>query len=458
MNQIDTIAAIATGLGNSSIGIVRISGSEAVKIADKVYRSKKVKKRLGSQKTHTIHYGYVYDRDILVDEVMVVIMRGPNSYTTEDTVEINCHGGAFVTNKILETIIKHGARPAEPGEFTKRAFLNGRIDLSKAEAVLDLIESKNDYALRSSLLQLSGALYEEIKKMRNEILYEIAFIESALDDPEHISTEGYSEKLEVKVEKLLNKLEKMLKDSKNGKILKEGIDTVILGKPNVGKSTFLNLLLGEERAIVTDLEGTTRDILKESICLKGIQLNVMDTAGIRNTEDIVEKIGVDRAKECALKADLILYVVDTSVPLDINDKEIMNIIKEKNTIILLNKSDLNSVVTRESLLHLNKKIIWISAKENIGMEQLEEEIEKMFLEGKINFNDELFLTNMRHIHHIKEAYESLVLVKESIRDKMTEDFYSIDLMNGYTSLGMIIGEETGEDVVNEIFSKFCMGK
>ncbi len=458
MSQFDTIAAVATGLGNSSIGIVRISGSEAVKIADKVYRSKKVKKRLGNQKTHTIHYGYVYDRDILVDEVMVVVMRGPNSYTTEDTVEINCHGGAFVTNKVLETVIKYGARPADPGEFTKRAFLNGRIDLSKAEAVLDLIQAKNDYALRSSLSQLRGSLYEEIKKIRNEILYEIAFIESALDDPENISTEGYSKKLESKVEELLNKLQKMLKNSKNGKVLKEGIDTVILGKPNAGKSTFLNLLLGEERAIVTDLEGTTRDILKESICLKGIQLNIMDTAGIRNTEDIVEKIGVDKAKEYASRADLILYVVDTSVPLDINDEEIMNIVKGKNAIILLNKSDLKSVVTRDSLLHLHKKIICISAKENMGMEQLEEEIEKMFLEGKINFNDEIFLTNMRHVHHMKEAYESLTLVKESIRDKMTEDFFSIDLMNGYTSLGMIIGEETGENIVNEIFSKFCMGK
>ena len=478
MNQIDTIAASATGLGNSSIGIVRISGSEAVKIADKVYRSKKVKKRLGSQKTHTIHYGYVYDRDILVDEVMVVIMRGPNSYTTEDTVEINCHGGAFVTNKILETVIKHGARPAEPGEFTKRAFLNGRIDLSKAEAVMDIIQSQNDFALESSVEQLRGAISRKITQMREKIIYHIAFIEAALDDPEHISLEGYREQLKEEILSMEGELSYLVDSFSNGRVMTEGIKTVILGKPNVGKSSLMNVLLGEERAIVTNIAGTTRDTLEEKLSMGGITLHVVDTAGIRDTKDVVEKIGVERARQFAGKADLILYVVDTSVNLDENDKEIASFIasNHKSVIVLLNKSDLDNVVSEEDVSNLflnfinssmaekeeNGKgsIIMLksSARNHSGLEELEKTVRDIFFQGEIKSSNEIVITNMRHKEALQEAFDSLMLVKKSIEEGMPEDFYSIDLMSAYSSLGRIIGEEVDDDLVEEIFSKFCLGK
>ena len=389
-------------------------------------------------------------------------MKAPNSYTTEDTVEIDCHGGILVMNKILELIIKNGARLAEPGEFTKRAFLNGRIDLTKAEAVIDVINSKNDFALKSSVNQLKGSLSELIKGVRDDILYEIAFIESALDDPEHISLDGYQEKLSKKVNTLLLSLEKLLSTADNGKILKEGINTVILGKPNAGKSSLLNRLVGEEKAIVTSIAGTTRDVLEETIRLHGIQLNMIDTAGITATEDEVEKIGVEKAKKYATDADLIIYVVDSSLPLDEKDEEIISLIQNKNVIVLLNKTDLDSMVSEEDIRKYfdNKNLIVIktSTKENIGINIFEDTIKEMFFHGNLSFNDEIYITNMRHKEAIHNAYESLKLVMKSLEDDMPEDFYSIDLMSAYSSLGYVIGEEVGEDLVNEIFSKFCMGK
>jgi len=469
----ETIAAIATAMSNSGIGIIRISGEAAITIADKIYCSKNRKKKLSQVKSHTIHYGFIYDKGELVDEVMVAVMKAPNSYTKEDTVEINCHGGVLIMNRILEVIIKNGARLAEPGEFTKRAFLNGRIDLSKAEAVMDVIQSKNEYALKSSMNQLNGAVFKKIKELREEIIYEIAFIESALDDPEHISIEGYNEKLFSKIENLTERISKLIASSDNGKMLKEGINTVIVGKPNVGKSSLLNLLAGEEKAIVTNVAGTTRDVLEETIRLHGIGLNIIDTAGIRSTEDVVEKIGVEKAKKYAADADLIVYVVDASVDFDESDEEIIELIKDKNTIILLNKTDLDSVITEEYLcnrldnvtekskkpdLHGNYKIIKTSIKENIGIDIFENTIRDMFFHNELKFNDEIFITNMRHKEALQDAYNSLMMVKKSLEDNMPEDFYSIDLMNAYASLGMIIGEEVGEDLVNEIFSKFCMGK
>lgn len=462
----ETIAAIATAMSNSGIGIIRISGETAISVADKVYRSKNKIKKLSEVKSHTIHYGFIYDGEEMIDEVMVAVMKAPKSYTTEDTVEINCHGGILIMNRILEVILKNGARLAEPGEFTKRAFLNGRIDLSKAEAVMDVIQSKNEFALKSSISQLNGAVYEKIKKMREEIIYEIAFIESALDDPEHISTEGYPEKLSVKIEDLAERISKLISSADNGKMLKEGINTVIVGKPNVGKSSLLNLLVGEEKAIVTDIAGTTRDVLEETIKLHGIGLNIIDTAGIRSTDDVVEKIGVEKAKKYAADADLIVYVVDSSVDLDESDEEIIKLIQGKNTIILLNKTDLDSVVTEEYLckkindvnLHGKKKIIKTSTKENIGIDIFEDTIKDMFFHNELKFNDEVYITNMRHKEALQDAYDSLLMVKKSLEDDMPEDFYSIDLMSAYASLGMIIGEEVGEDLVNEIFSRFCMGK
>ncbi len=448
----DTIASIATAMSNSGIGIVRISGEESLNIIQKVYKGKTLK-------DHAIHYGYIVDGDETIDEVLVMVMKGPHSFTGEDTVEINCHGGVYVVKRILETVIKAGARPAEPGEFTKRAFLNGKIDLSQAEAVIDVINSKNEYALKSSVSQLKGNVQKKIKEIREQIIYHTAFIETALDDPEHISVDGYGETLRLTVDNLLCELDVLLKSSDNGRIIKEGIKTVIVGKPNAGKSSLLNVLVGEERAIVTDIAGTTRDVLEETINLNGISLNIMDTAGIRNTEDIVEKIGVDKAKTYANEADLVIYVVDASREFDQNDYDIMELIRDKKTIILLNKSDLATVITKDMVKSIiDKPIVAISAKEEQGIEEFEEIIKNMFFHGELSFNDEVYITNMRHKSAIQDAYNSLQKVIVSIDNDMPEDFYSIDLLDAYESLGSITGETIGEDLVNEIFSKFCMGK
>ncbi len=455
----DTIAAIATAMSPSGIGIIRLSGEEALEIIDRIYVSKDGKKKISNCQTHTIHYGYIYDGEELIDEVMVLFMKAPNTYTKEDTIEIDCHGGVYVMKRILETVIKYGARPAEPGEFTKRAFLNGRIDLTQAESVIDVINSKNSFALKSSLSQLKGSVLTDVKKIRANILHEIAFIETALDDPEHISLDGYSMQLMSVVKNEIKEIKRLLDSADNGRILKEGINTVILGKPNAGKSSLLNVLVGEERAIVTDIAGTTRDVLEEQINLHGISLNIMDTAGIRNTEDVVEKIGVTKAKEYANKADFIIYVIDSSTKLDESDFEIMDILKDKKAVVLLNKSDLNIVTSKEEVeKHLDKTIISISAKENTGITELENTIKEMFFHGEVSFNDEVYITNIRQKNSLQEAYDSLHLVVRSIEDEMPEDFYSIDLMNAYEALGKMIGESIEDDLVNEIFSKFCMGK
>ncbi len=461
-----TIAAISTAMSNSGIGIVRMSGKDAVAIADKVYQGKKNKK-LSEQASHTIHYGYIKDGDQTIDEVLVMLMRGPHSYTGEDTVEINCHGGVYVVKRTLELLLKNGARPAEPGEFTKRAFLNGRLDLSQAEAVGDLIMSQNEYALQSSVSQLKGNIKEKISKIRSQIIYHTAFIETALDDPEHYSVDGYGEELRATVDELIREVSGLLDTCDDGRIIKEGIQTVILGKPNAGKSSFLNALIGEDRAIVTDIAGTTRDVLEEHINLQGISLNIMDTAGIRDTQDVVEKIGVERAKTYAEKADLVICLIDASEKLDENDLEIMNILKDKTAIILLNKSDLNTVVTKDDVIKVYQSccgtekeisIMEISAKELFGIDEFERVLKEMFFAGNLAFNNEIYITNMRHKTALKDAFESLNKVIMSIDAGVPEDFFSIDLMDAYESLGSITGETIGEDLVNEIFSKFCMGK
>lgn len=455
----DTIAAIATAMTPSGIGIIRISGDDSFELIDKIYKSKSGKKLLSQCDSHTVHYGFIYDGDEKIDEVMVLIMRAPNTYTREDTIEIDCHGGVFVMKRILETVIKYGARPAEPGEFTKRAFLNGRIDLSQAESVIDVINSKNEFALKNSLSQLNGAVLDSIKQIREVLLHEIAFIESALDDPEHISLESYPQKLLLIVDNQIKSIDKLLESSDNGRILKEGINTVIVGKPNAGKSSLLNILVGEDRAIVTDIAGTTRDVLEEQINLDGITLNLVDTAGIRDTDDIVEKIGVDRAKQYADSADLIIYVIDSSTELDDNDFSIIDILKDKNAIVLLNKSDLSTITTEDIVKkYLDKPVIYISAKDRTGIDELESKISEMFLHGQVSFNDEVYITNIRHKNSLTEALNSLKLVVESINNDMPEDFYSIDLMNAYEELGLIIGEAVEDDLMQEIFSKFCMGK
>ena len=418
----ETIAAIATALSDSGIGIVRISGENAIYIVDSIFRSASGKKILTKVQSHMIHYGYIVDKDEnIIDEVMTSVMKAPKSYTMEDTVEINCHGGVLVMQKVLETVLQAGARLAEPGEFTKR--------------------------------------------------YQIAFIESALDDPEHISLEGYPEQLAEKVTGFEKEIQKLLATADNGRLMKEGISTVIVGKPNAGKSSLLNMLLGEDRAIVTEIAGTTRDALHETINLHGISLNMIDTAGIHETQDVVEKIGVERAKKYAVEADLILYVVDASETLDEDDQNIIPLLEGKKAIILLNKSDLENKITEESLKETLEKVLEHTGEiqilrtstidpssENSGMEELEETIRNMFFEGKLRHNNELVVTNLRHKEALQDALNSLQLVEQSIEDGMPEDFYSIDLTSAYASLGKIIGEEVDEDVVNEIFSKFCMGK
>ena len=461
MNK-ETIAAIATSLSESGIGIIRVSGDEATKIVNHIFVSKKKDFQLIDAKTHTIHYGHIVDGEKVLDEVLVSVMKGPRSYTGEDVVEINCHGGVFIMQKMLELVIRNGARCAEPGEFTKRAFLNGRIDLSEAEAVMDLIQSQNDFALEASVNQLRGSVSSIIKELRSKIIYEIAFIESALDDPENYDTDGYSEKLYVIVQDIKNQIHNLILKADNGKMLKEGIKTVILGKPNAGKSSFLNRLVGEEKAIVTNIAGTTRDTLEETIRLNGISLQLIDTAGIRETNDVVEKIGVEKARKYAEEADLILYIVDASVPLNESDETILELIRDKKNIVLLNKSDLNVVVTeemiRERLSSSNQYIIKISALLDQGIDCFENTIKEMFFQGDISFNNEVVITSVRHKESLMDAENSLNMVLQSIEDDMSEDFFSIDLMNCYSSLGRIIGEEVDDDLVNEIFAKFCMGK
>ena len=460
----DTIAAIATAMSDSGIGIIRVSGDDTINIVDKIYRNAKGERVLSKYDSHTIHYGFIVkDNETIIDEVMVSVMKAPKSYTMEDTVEINCHGGIFIMRKILERVMQQGARIAEPGEFTKRAFLNGRIDLSEAEAVMDIIHAKNEFALNSSVKQLKGSVSDTIKEIREEIIGEIAFIEAALDDPEHfdLEAEGYDEVLSKKVEVIEKQIHKLIDSADDGRILSEGIYTVIVGKPNAGKSSLLNMLVGEERAIVTDIAGTTRDILEETISISGITFRILDTAGIRSTEDVVEKIGVDKAKNAIKDADLILYVMDSSVPLDESDESIFEMIDGKNTIILLNKSDLSPVVTEVDIKNLDEKInriIKTSMRDRIGIDIFLETVKEMFFHGDITYNDEVYITNARHKEALQDAYNSLIQVQKSIEDRMPEDFYTIDLMSAYEKLGLIIGEAVEDDLVNEIFSKFCMGK
>ena len=459
MKITDTIAAISTSTGNSGIGIIRVSGDEAIEIVDKIFKSNKEGKRLINVKSHTVNYGNIVDGEKVLDQVLVLVMKNPHSYTGEDTVEIDCHGGMLILKKVLDLVIKNGAKSAAPGEFTKRAFLNGRLDLSQAEAVMDLINSQNDFALNSSIEQLKGGVSEKIKEIRSDVIYHIAFIESALDDPEHISLDGYDNEISEMINKNISKIKKMIDTFDNGRIMKEGIKTVILGKPNAGKSSLLNRMLGEERAIVTDIEGTTRDTLEENINLNGLSLKIIDTAGIRNTDDKVEQIGVNKAKEIAEGADLIIYVVDGSKDIDENDKEILEIIKNKKVIVLLNKTDIDRVVDIEQLNEIPKEdIIEFSAKAGLGMDELEEKIKDMFYSGEITFNDQVYITNARHKEALENSYNSLLKVRESVDAGMPEDFYSIDLMDAYEQLGLIIGESVEDDLVNGIFSKFCMGK
>lgn len=455
----DTICAIATGMGNAGIGIIRMSGSEAINIASKVFKPANDKKVVKTMKSYTAAFGGVYDGDNMIDEGILLLMKGPHTYTCEDVCELQCHGGVHVLKEVLEAVIKAGARIAEPGEFTKRAFLNGRIDMSQAESVMDIINAKNDFAVKSSLVQLKGELKDRITEMRDTILYNTAFIESALDDPEHYSLEGYPQKLRVIVDNMVDNVDKLLATYDNGRVLKEGIKTVIAGKPNAGKSSLLNLLLGEDRAIVTEVEGTTRDTLEEVVNINGIILNIVDTAGIRSTDDVVEKIGVDKALKNVDNADLILYVVDGSKQLDDNDSQIISHIKGRNVITVINKSDLDVVVDKLLISEeLPGDIIEISAKYGDGKEELYNILNDKFFSGQLQYNDELYITNSRHKDELIKTRESLSKVIESIDMGMEEDFFSIDLLDAYEHLGMILGETMRDDLADKIFAEFCMGK
>lgn len=457
MQTKETIAAISTGLTNSGIGIIKISGEEAVSIVDKIFFSKTP---LKNSKSHTINYGKIKNENKqILDEVLVMLMKAPKTYTGEDVVEINCHGGVLVLKSILDLLLKNGARLAEPGEFTKRAFLNGKMDLSKAEAVIDVIHSKNQLSLLASLSHLNGYLNQKISTLRKIILNEIAYIEAALDDPENYSLLNFSDSLESKISKIKEEILSLIKSFENGKLIKEGLETVILGKPNVGKSSLLNLLLNEDRAIVSDIAGTTRDIIKENINLDGISLNIIDTAGIRKTDDSIENIGVQKAKNLGDKADLILLLLDSNKNLDENDFSLLEFIKNKKAIILLNKIDTNMLLSIDEVSkHTDKEIILFSTKTRDGLIELENKIKNLFFNKDINFNDEIYISNLRHLEALKNALKDLNLVSDSIKNQVPEDFFSIDLLNAYENLGLIIGENINDDLVNEIFSKFCMGK
>lgn len=476
----DTIAAIATGMNQGGIGVIRVSGERAIEVADSVFLPKKKGKEIRNLPSYTAAYGNIVEKYIekdkscgknenlnheiqgeynIIDEVIVLVMKAPSTYTKEDVVEIDCHGGMQVMKQILHLLLKNGARLAEPGEFTKRAFLNGRIDLSQAESVMDLISAKSDLAVKTALSQLKGSLRDKIENIRKELIHNIAYIESALDDPEHYSLDGFGETLDEILAKKEEEICHLIDTAEDGKMMREGIRTVILGKPNAGKSSVLNVLMGKERAIVTDIAGTTRDTLEEFISINGIPLNIVDTAGIRDTEDIVEKIGVDKSIEAMQNADLILFVVDSSTTLDENDYQIMEQIKDRQVIILQNKSDLEQVVSKEDVVkYLNKPLIDISAKEKTGFEDFYKLLIDMFFHGHLSYNDEVYITNMRHKEALMKALSSIEMVRISIADGMSEDFYSIDLMAAYEQLGYIVGESLEDDLVDTIFREFCMGK
>ncbi len=456
----DTIAAVATGMTPSGIGIIRVSGEDAFSVASSVFH-KKNDESISEYEDHRAYFGYVHDNGNVIDEVILLVFKAPHSFTGEDTVEIQCHGGILMMKHILEIVLRSGARAAEPGEFTKRAFLNGKMDLSEAEAVMDVISSKNDLALKNSVKQMQGSLYRRITSVREKILYETAFIESALDDPEHYDLTDYPEKLSVKLLDILRDLEQLADSFDDGRMLSEGVRTVIVGKPNVGKSSLLNILAGSERAIVTEVAGTTRDTIEENISIGGVMLHIIDTAGIRQSDDVIEQIGIKRAVENAKNADLVIMVIDSSEVLSSEDEEILQFIKnnEKKTVILLNKSDLGNVTGPEEIAcYTSNPVIVISAKDETGIDELKEFIVDEYSKGYIKYNDEIFISNLRQKEALTSAIESLLCVAKSITENMPEDFYSIDLMAAYESLGKIIGVSIGDDVINEIFSKFCMGK
>lgn len=455
-SEYDTIAALATPLSTSGIGIIRISGPDAVTIVDKIYRGKK---HLMEYDPNTINYGHIVDNDgTLIDQVLVSVFCSPHSYTGEDTVEINCHGGIYVLRKVLSLLYSVGIRPAEKGEFSKRAFLNGRMDLSQAESVMDLINAGNESSYHNSLRQISGYLSDTISDLRKSILHEAAFIEAALDDPEHYDLEGYDPKLHDKISEWISRINNLSSSYRQGSLIRDGIDTVISGRPNVGKSSLLNFLSGHERAIVSDIPGTTRDMIEEKVSFGDVVLNLIDTAGIHETNDTVESIGVDRALDAVKKCDLNLYLVDSSVLLNDDDIVMMTSSDPTSTIIVLSKSDLDNIVNIDDIHRFfNGKVVSISTKNGDGFSDLKNAINDLFFDGNLD-RDRFYITNEQNYNYLCKASDSLQQVYNSINDGMSEDFYTDDLYDAYRNLGYIIGEEVEEDLIDKVFSDFCMGK
>lgn len=460
MSDSDTIAAISTSLGNSGINIVRISGENSFDIIKKIFKKGRSKSDFNIKEvdSHTIHYGFIeYDGEC-VDEVMLSVFKRPNSYTRDDVAEINCHGGSFIAKKILEIILKLGGRLAEPGEFSKRAFLNGRIDLSQAEAVMNLISSKSEYSLKSSMSQMRGDLSAKIKDIRERLLHDVAYIEAALDDPEHYDLTGYNIELEVNIRDCLSVIDKLIDSFSYGRVIREGIDTVIVGKPNAGKSSLMNNFLNEDRAIVTDIPGTTRDVIEYSVNIGDINLNLIDTAGIHETEDKIEKIGIEKTYKYLSEAQLVLYVVDTSDSLTERDIELYKKVRILPHIVLLNKSDKSISKDFDGSLFDDSVCINYSTLDKTGYVELINAIKKMFLSNEIDIENEIYITSVRHLELLNKAKESLTNVLNEIDNDLSEDMLTIDIMDAYEYLGLIIGETVDEDLFDRIFREFCTGK
>jgi len=455
----ETIAAISTAVGEAGIGIVRLSGKEALDIGKRIFQPAKLK-NLDNIENRKLLYGNIIEDENIIDEVLIAFMKEPYTYTRENMVEIYCHGGIISVKKILEYLLRNGARLAEPGEFTKRAFLNGRLDLVQAEAVIDIIKAKTDKSLEVSVNQLEGRLSTKINTIRNILLSMIAHIEASIDFPEDdVEDITYKELLDLSLE-AKEKISSLLLTADRGKILRDGLSTVILGKPNVGKSSLLNAILGENRAIVTDVPGTTRDILEEYVSIDGIPLKIIDTAGIRDTEDIVEKIGVDRAKKSMGEADLIIAIFDISSELSIEDKEIIELIRNRKTIILLNKTDLESKYDIDDFKDMfpEANIIPTSMINEIGLDRLHESIKDMFYSGEVEINSDVVISSLRHKNQLEKALANIESVINDIKMMVPIDCLEVDLKNCWENLGEITGDTIGEDILDKIFSEFCIGK
>ncbi|SDC43751.1 MULTISPECIES: tRNA uridine-5-carboxymethylaminomethyl(34) synthesis GTPase MnmE [unclassified Candidatus Frackibacter] len=459
----DTIAAISTAIGEGGIGIVRVSGPEAISTINKIFKGYgQTDKDLNEVDTYTAHYGHIINPkdEQIIDEVICLVMKATKTYTKEDVVEIDCHGGSIPLQKILDLVLKNGARLAEPGEFTKRAFLNGRIDLSQAEAVMDVINSKTEAGLEAAMDQLEGGLSSQIEEIKHKLLGLLAHLEASIDFPEDEIEDFNSDEIDSRVEEIIEQIEGLLATSKRGRIIKEGIRTAIIGKPNVGKSSLLNALLRENRAIVTDVPGTTRDVIEEVINIDGIPLKIMDTAGIRETEDEVEKIGVERSEKFLKQADLVLLVLDAHRGITEEDRRIINLVDEKETVVVVNKTDLESNLNLGELKKKfeNVQVVETSAVEGIGISELEDLISEMVFAGEVKANEQTLITNLRHKEALEAAYDSILNVKETVKQGLPADFVTIDLKTTLEELGKITGDTLGEDIIDRIFADFCLGK